>query len=222
NVLREATAKYEAEMEAEGIDVADYLDINFDDIAGSEDISAIIQDSKPAAGMLDIQEAADVSIEVVEKQQPQEEEKLQEEEKSKAPQQTLTTSQAATVDQELLTMFVEEARELVPQVGNELRAWRANPAQAEHPDSLQRALHTLKGSARMAGQADLGDTVHSMEDKVIKALKSKTAIDFDDMFVDLDRIGGLLEEATGGSTGVVRVAQDEALPETAALGRSSD
>ena len=223
NVLREATAKYEAEMEAEGINVADYLDINFDDIAGSDDISAIIQESKPAAGMLDIQKTADVSIEVVEKPQPQEEEKLQEEEKSKAPQQTLTTSQAATVDQELLTMFVEEARELVPQVGNELRAWRANPTQAEHPDSLQRALHTLKGSARMAGQADLGDTVHSMEDKVIKALKSKAgAIDFDDMFVDLDRIGGLLEEVTGGSAIATRSAQDETLPELAAQGRSSD
>lgn len=214
NVLREATAKYEAEMEAQGIDVADYLDIRFDDIAGSEDISAIIQESKPAAGMTDVQNVADVSIEVVEKQP---------EEKVQAPQQTPSTIQAATVDLELLTMFVEEARELVPQVGNELRAWRANPAQAEHPDALQRALHTLKGSARMAGQAELGDTVHSMEDKVIKALKSKAGvIDFDDMFVDLDRIGGLLEEVTGGSTGATRSAQEEALPELAAQGRASD
>src|SRR5690606_8859466 len=214
NVLREATARYEAEAEAQGIDVADYLDISFDDISGGEDISAIIQDSKPADAITEVRQAADTSIEIVEEKQP--------EEKAQAPQQTPPAAQAAAVDQELLTMFLEEARELVPQVGNELRAWRANPTQADHPDALQRALHTLKGSARMAGQADLGDTVHSMEDKVIKALKSKTAIDFDDMFVDLDRIGGLLEEATGGSTGVVRVAQDEALPETAALGRSSD
>lgn len=116
-------------------------------------------------------------------------------------------AQTTAVDQELLTMFVEEARELVPQVGNELRAWRANPQQSEHPDALQRALHTLKGSARMAGQAALGDTVHGMEDRVMRALKSKvSAIDFDDMFVDLDHIGGLLEEAVGGIAPVGRTA----------------
>src|SRR5690606_20899727 len=214
NVLREATARYEAEAEAQGIDVADYLDISFDDISGGEDISAIIQDSKPADAITEVRQAADTSIEIVEEKQP--------EEKAQAPQQTPPAAQAAAVDQELLTMFLEEARELVPQVGNELRAWRANPTQADHPDALQRALHTLKGSARMAGQADLGDTVHSMEDKVIKALKNKTGvIDFDDMFVDLDRIGGLLEEVTGGSTGATRSAQDEALPELAAQGRAS-
>lgn len=106
----------------------------------------------------------------------------------------------AEVDQELLTLFVEEARELVPQIGNELRAWRANPKEVDHPDALQRALHTLKGSSRMAGQAELGDVVHDMEDRVIRALKGKiSAVDFDDMFVDLDRIGGLLEDVSGDS-----------------------
>lgn len=108
----------------------------------------------------------------------------------------------SAVDQELITMFTEEARELVPQVGTALRTWRANPTESEHPDSLQRALHTLKGSARMAGQAELGDTVHSMEDRVIKALKNQVSMaDFDDLFLDLDRISALLEELTGASVG---------------------
>ncbi len=131
-----------------------------------------------------------------------------------------TTAQVAAVDQELLTMFVEEARELVPQVGNELRAWRADPQNSEHPDALQRALHTLKGSGRMAGQALLGDTVHGMEDRIMRALKSKvSAVDFDDMFVDLDHIGGLLEAAIdsigeagrttviAGATGIVQAGR---------------
>ena len=99
------------------------------------------------------------------------------------------------VDQELLTMFIEEAREILPEIGTELRAWRANPKQSEHPDALQRALHTLKGSARMAGQSGLGDAVHEMEDLVIRSLKRKTGeIDFDSMFVDLDKIGSFFEE----------------------------
>jgi len=102
----------------------------------------------------------------------------------------------AQVDQELLTMFIEEAREILPEIGSELRAWRANPKQSEHPDALQRALHTLKGSARMAGQSGLGDAVHEMEDLVIRSLKRKTVeIDFDNMFVDLDKIGSYFEEA---------------------------
>ncbi len=103
------------------------------------------------------------------------------------------------VDQELLGLFVEEARELVPQVGRDLRGWRANPHEAEYPDSLQRALHTLKGSARMAGQSNIGDSVHKMEDRVIHALRHKAnADDFDEMFVEFDRIGYMLEDITGG------------------------
>ena len=99
------------------------------------------------------------------------------------------------VDQELLTMFIEEAREIMPEIGADLRAWRANPKQMQHPDSLQRLLHTLKGSARMAGQSSLGDAVHGLEDQVIRSLKKKnTDIAFDDMFVELDKIGGFFEQ----------------------------
>lgn len=106
----------------------------------------------------------------------------------------------AQVNDELLALFVEEARELVPQIGNDLRGWHANPQESEYPDSLQRALHTLKGSARMAGQALIGDSVHGMEDRVIRALRHNvTADDFDGMFVDLDRIGHMLEDIIGGA-----------------------
>ena len=99
------------------------------------------------------------------------------------------------VDQELLTMFIEEAREIMPEIGSDLRAWHADPKQMQHPDALQRALHTLKGSARMAGQGALGDAVHELEDEVIRSLKRKNAeIDFESMFVGLDKIGGYFEQ----------------------------
>ena len=102
---------------------------------------------------------------------------------------------ASQVDQELLTMFIEEAREIVPEIGTELRAWRASPKQTAHPDALQRSLHTLKGSARMAGQAALGDSVHELEDQVIRSLKRNTTEpDFDTMFIELDKIGAYFDE----------------------------
>lgn len=104
----------------------------------------------------------------------------------------------AIVNDELLALFVEEARELIPQIGKDLRGWRTNPKEAEYPDSLQRALHTLKGSARMAGQAVIGDSVHGMEDHVIRALRHQvTSDDFDAMFLEFDRIGYMLEDIVG-------------------------
>ena len=115
--------------------------------------------------------------------------------KSAADNVPAATTDSAQVDQELLTMFIEEAREIMPEIGSDLRAWRADPKQMQHPDALQRALHTLKGSARMAGQGELGDAVHALEDDVIRALKRKnTEIDFEGMFVGLDKIGGYFEQ----------------------------
>ncbi len=107
-----------------------------------------------------------------------------------------------TIDKELHVIFMEEANELLPQIGKELRAWRLEPQNTDNPDELQRLLHTLKGSARMAGQANMGNAVHGMEDRIIKSLQGKvTDLDFDDMFADLDRIGHFLELA-GGNTSV--------------------
>ena len=129
-----------------------------------------------------------------------------------------------SVDQELLQLFLEEARELVPQVGKDLRDWRANPNEIEYSDSLQRALHTLKGSARMAGQANIGDSVHSMEDRVIRALKSKVKLDdFDEMFVEFDRIGYMLEDVSGGAkiTNAVADASEKVLNPTRATDRKA-
>ena len=140
-----------------------------------------------------------------------------------APEQIVVPSKPvkAAVDDELLTMFIEEARELVPTVGNELRAWRQDPAESDHPDELQRALHTLKGSARMAGQLKLADTVHDMEDRVMRALKAKTnAIDFEGLFVDLDQIGGQLEEAVNLTFNPTEDAEKKAA--TPRPGRSTD
>lgn len=129
--------------------------------------------------------------------------------------------EAGQVDQELLTMFIEEANEILPEVGSELRAWRTNPKQTDHPDALQRALHTLKGSARMAGQSALGDAVHELEDHVIRSLKRKNeAIDFDNMFVGLDKIGAFFDETMGNTPEetIDQIRVDDAKP----AGRTTD
>jgi chemosensory pili system protein ChpA (sensor histidine kinase/response regulator) len=124
------------------------------------------------------------------------------------------------VDNELLNMFLEEAHEIMPELGSELRAWRANPKEMQHPDALQRALHTLKGSARMAGQTELGDSIHELEEQVTQALKRKNeAADFDLMFVELDKIGSYFEESKEVETDdEVTSTQEDVAP----AGRTTD
>ena len=76
------------------------------------------------------------------------------------------------IDEHLLPVFLEEAEELVPQIGSDLRDWKAQPQDQRIADALKRALHTLKGSARMAGAIRLGELTHLMESQVETALEA--------------------------------------------------
>ncbi len=73
---------------------------------------------------------------------------------------------ADELDPDLLPVFLEEGADLLPQVGAALRAWQHAPADTAQPATLQRVLHTLKGSARMAGAMRLGQHAHEMETHV--------------------------------------------------------
>jgi chemosensory pili system protein ChpA (sensor histidine kinase/response regulator) len=75
------------------------------------------------------------------------------------------------IDEQLLPVFLEEAHELLPAVGGDLRDWKANPPDEKLSQSLRRGLHTLKGSARMAGAIRLGELTHLMESRVEAAIE---------------------------------------------------
>jgi chemosensory pili system protein ChpA (sensor histidine kinase/response regulator) len=80
-----------------------------------------------------------------------------------APALVPELSPYADIDPDLLEVFVEEGREILDHADAALAAWRAEPEQPEHVAALQRDLHTLKGSARMAGISAVGDLSHAME-----------------------------------------------------------
>ncbi|NVM74975.1 chemosensory pili system protein ChpA (sensor histidine kinase/response regulator) [Duganella sp. SG902] len=67
------------------------------------------------------------------------------------------------LDADLLPVFLEEGADLLPQVGEALRAWQHTPTDSIHAQSLLRLLHTVKGSARMAGAMRLGQHCHEIE-----------------------------------------------------------
>ncbi|MNR78138.1 Chemotaxis protein CheA [compost metagenome] len=70
------------------------------------------------------------------------------------------------IDTDLLPVFIEEGRDMLPQMGQALRAWQQDLGNSLLPQSLSRLLHTVKGSARMAGAMSLGQHMHEMETRI--------------------------------------------------------
>ena len=70
------------------------------------------------------------------------------------------------IDAELFPIFDEEATELMPQLGGALRQWSARPGNLGARMEVLRALHTLKGSARLAGAMRLGEMAHKIESEI--------------------------------------------------------
>jgi chemosensory pili system protein ChpA (sensor histidine kinase/response regulator) len=103
------------------------------------------------------------------------------------------------IDRELLPIFLEEAQDLIPSIGQRLRDWRDHPNNRAAGDELQRHLHTLKGSARMCGAMALGELTHSMESKVENAiaLKALPPTLFDELETAFDRMGLLFDRLQG-------------------------
>ncbi|WP_422095881.1 Hpt domain-containing protein [Variovorax sp.] len=73
---------------------------------------------------------------------------------------------ADAVDVDLFPIFEEEAAELLPQLGEALRQWSHHPDDGAPRTSVLRTLHTLKGSARLAGAMRLGERAHRMESEI--------------------------------------------------------
>jgi chemosensory pili system protein ChpA (sensor histidine kinase/response regulator) len=73
---------------------------------------------------------------------------------------------ADAVDVDLFPIFEEEAAELMPQLGEALRQWSHHPDDSAPRASVLRTLHTLKGSARLAGAMRLGERAHRMESEI--------------------------------------------------------
>ncbi|MGB5080562.1 MAG: Hpt domain-containing protein [Burkholderiales bacterium] len=100
------------------------------------------------------------------------------------------------LDPELLQIFLDEAHELIPSVGSTLRDWQDSPGNPVLGQAMARVLHTLKGSARMAGAMAIGELTHHMESRVENALsvKSLPTMLFEELQTSWDRMGVLFEQ----------------------------
>jgi chemosensory pili system protein ChpA (sensor histidine kinase/response regulator) len=100
------------------------------------------------------------------------------------------------LDADLLPVFLEEAADLFPQIGNGLRQWQQNPADSAPAQGLLRTLHTVKGSARMAGAMRLGQHTHELETQIGNMVHAGTTNQaaFDELMANYDQAVLLLEQ----------------------------
>ncbi|HWP12997.1 MAG TPA: response regulator [Ramlibacter sp.] len=115
------------------------------------------------------------------------------------------------IDPDLFAIFEEEAAELMPQLGGALRQWTARPENRSARDAALRALHTLKGSARLAGALRLGELAHRMESEVEYLGSDAPAVaDLEDLLQRFDGMQAVWDalRASGGMPAVA--AADEA------------
>ncbi len=78
-------------------------------------------------------------------------------------------------DHEILEIFFEEADELLEAIDQSVHEWLGMPDNRVHLENLLRALHTLKGGARLAGLSALGDDAHTFE-SVLIAVQGKPSL----------------------------------------------
>lgn len=105
-------------------------------------------------------------------------------------------AQEAPYDVELVEIFVEEAAEILDALERVLGELRHAEDSGPHLERLQREIHTLKGSARMAGVESIGDLSHAMENVLTDVVEGRLSPSSDlwDLLQEVvDRLFGMIE-----------------------------
>ena len=72
-------------------------------------------------------------------------------------------SSHAEIDAELLSIFLEEAHEVLSTIGEQAALLATDNHNVEALTTIRRSAHTLKGSGRMVGLVDMGETAWALE-----------------------------------------------------------
>ncbi|MDF1484864.1 Hpt domain-containing protein [Ramlibacter sp. H39-3-26] len=127
------------------------------------------------------------------------------------------------IDPDLFPIFEEEAIELLPHVGGALRQWADRPDHTDARSEVLRALHTLKGSSRLAGALRLGEMAHRLEsaieqigsENVHSADVEPLLASFDALQANFDALRAISTQAEAEADGAAQTpAVAQALPES--------
>jgi chemosensory pili system protein ChpA (sensor histidine kinase/response regulator) len=127
-----------------------------------------------------------------------------------AEAQRLKDASDQAIDEELLAIFLEEAESVLTTIGESLRESRAQPASIQHLVTIRRGFHTLKGSGRMVGLAQLGEAALAVEQVLNLWLQDERSA--------APELLGLIELAHGAFTDwIARLQKGEPQPDAAAI-----
>jgi chemosensory pili system protein ChpA (sensor histidine kinase/response regulator) len=82
---------------------------------------------------------------------------------------------ATGVDPEFVSLFVEEAREVIAGLVERSPVWEHNPTEVDVLREIRRGFHTLKGSGRMVGAQRVGEFSWSIESLLNRVLSQTLA-----------------------------------------------
>lgn len=100
--------------------------------------------------------------------------------------ETAVADVPATIDPELLDVFLEEYESVADMLGEHIPRWVQHPEDAELLTDIRRGYHTLKGSGRMVGADEIGDFAWHFEDMLNALLGGN--IEFGDDITTLVRL----------------------------------
>ncbi|WP_217477246.1 Hpt domain-containing protein [Stutzerimonas stutzeri] len=110
------------------------------------------------------------------------------------PSSVALTAAPDSAEAEILDIFIEEADDLLEEMESALGRWEASRDSTAPVTDMMRVLHTLKGGARLAGQGDLGDMAHDLEQRLSEA-QLQGGPWMDSLFLDVQGgYDGLLKE----------------------------
>ncbi len=103
------------------------------------------------------------------------------------------------MDEDLLEIFVQEGGDILDAADTMMARLREQPHEREIVSGLQRELHTLKGGARMAGLAPIGDLSHAMEallEQVSEGERGMDRVSLESLERGFDRLHQLVQRVS--------------------------
>ncbi len=97
------------------------------------------------------------------------------------------TREPAVFNDEILEIFIEEAREITVASKDYLQNWKADTSDDKSLADLRRSFHTLKGSGRMSGAVEFGEFSWVIEELLNNVIADKLEVN--------DQLLALLEES---------------------------
>lgn len=96
-------------------------------------------------------------------------------------------------DDDIILIFIEDAREMIALIEKTFPAWRNEPSNRDSLLDLRRAFHTLKGSGRMVGASDIAEFAWAIENMLNKVREGKITPS-QPMFDLLEKTRGVLPQ----------------------------